>query len=71
VLAVEVGVFHTSWSKIRKMADTLAAQPFTNLAADAAGTDQDARRLREARLAKSGDQFLPVRDREARIGRRH
>jgi hypothetical protein len=69
MLPVEVRVLHDIVIKDAQVTNTLAAQTFTDLAANSAGTDQDANGAGEAGLIKSGDQFLAVSNRKTRIGR--
>jgi len=71
MLTVQVGVFHDIMVEDAKAADSFAAQTFTDLTADPAGTDRDAVRHREACLIKSGDQFLAMSNRKTPVGRHH
>jgi hypothetical protein len=69
MLPVQVGVFYHIMIEYPQTADGFAAQALADLAADAAGSDHDTARIREARLIKASDQFLAMGNRKSRIGR--
>jgi hypothetical protein len=71
MLAVQVGVFHNIMIEDANAAYTFAAQAFADLTAKAAAADQIAIGIREARLIKSGDQFLAMSHRKPLVSRRH